>query len=79
MSSCQKNDDIELDAEEVKKSREEEILVVSKSFLMGVIDNLCVMDGISGHIDAALEIDRRAVILRALKEITIDIGENYGR
>jgi hypothetical protein len=79
MSSCPKSDDPEvtIDSQEIKKEREEEIRRVSKSFLMATVNNLCIMEGISGHIDAALEIDRRKVILSALIDLVKEMEAEY--
>ena len=78
MLSCQKNEqDNEETLNEIKTEREMEILSVSKSFLSNIIDNMSILEGVSGNIDAALGIDRRLIFIKALKEITSEMEKTY--
>lgn len=76
MSSCQKSEKDEI-LQEIKEQRVEEIKKVSYSFLSDVINNMCVLEGTSGKIDMALDIDRRSYIYQALKQLVKDMGVDY--
>ena len=75
MSSCQRKSDSEVVPEELKKERELEIYNLSKSFLNEVVMNMCALEGMSGHIDAALGIDRSTIIAKVLQDVAKELEE----
>lgn len=78
MSSCQKRSNDEETREEVKKLREAEVFTSSKNFLRDVVFNMCTLEGISGHIDTAFEVDRGKIIAQVLRDIVKELEEDDG-
>jgi len=61
----------------VRLKRIVEIKREVRAFLRGVITNLCQLDGVSGHVDAALKIDRQRLIAKVMKELAAEIESVY--
>lgn len=74
MSSCLSEQQRE---EEIKKMTETRVKALKKDIRKYLL-NMCVKDvlvdtGLGGHIDAALHLDRRKLLVEALREVANDL------
>ncbi len=71
MSSCHN------ESKTIKKDHHDKRVAIIENelreFFRGVINNLCIPDGVGGRIDMALTIKRRPIIARIMKELADEI------
>lgn len=57
----------------VRDARIEDIRKKVKTFLLGVVKNLCINDGITGRGDMAFRIKRLPIIIKAMREVADEL------